>query len=83
MEYLYTPRYCYISPLCFTAQRRAQVHDQEGVKQVRMCPDCLSWSIYFLWLFVQSRAMTFTLPQALPLGFHAAMTPKPTVGARQ
>src|SRR6266404_1732958 len=27
MEYLYTPRYCYISPLCFTAQRRAQVHD--------------------------------------------------------
>jgi|RhiMethySRZTD1v2_1073278.scaffolds.fasta_scaffold174994_2 hypothetical protein len=56
---------------------------KEGVKQVRMCPDCLSWSIYFLWLFVQSRAMTFTLPQALPLGFHAAMTPKPTVGARQ
>jgi len=27
MEYLYTPRYCYISPLCFTAQRRLQVHD--------------------------------------------------------
>src|SRR5712664_4991481 len=27
MEYLYTPRYCYISPLCFTAQRRVQVHD--------------------------------------------------------
>ena len=27
MEYLYTPRYCYISPLCFTAQRRIQVHD--------------------------------------------------------
>src|SRR5215468_5535129 len=30
MEYLYTPRYCYISPLCFTAQRRAQVHDPGG-----------------------------------------------------
>src|SRR6266478_3987203 len=30
MEYLYTPRYCYISPLCFTAQRRLQVHDREG-----------------------------------------------------
>jgi len=28
MEYLYTPRYCYISPLCFTAQRRLQVHDR-------------------------------------------------------
>src|SRR5260370_21900507 len=28
MEYLYTPRYCYISPLCFTAQRSLQVHDQ-------------------------------------------------------
>src|SRR6266478_8487878 len=27
MEYLYTPRYCYISPLCFTAQRRLQGHD--------------------------------------------------------
>src|SRR5882724_997950 len=27
-HYLYTPRYCYISPLCFTAQRRAQVHDR-------------------------------------------------------
>jgi hypothetical protein len=27
MEYLYTPRYCYISPLCFTAQRRLEVHD--------------------------------------------------------
>src|SRR5712691_7635759 len=26
MEYLYTPRYCYISPLCFTAQRKIQVH---------------------------------------------------------
>ena len=24
---LYTPRYCYISPLCFTAQRRLEVHD--------------------------------------------------------
>src|SRR6266566_1396420 len=30
MEYLYTPRYCYISPLCFTAQRRTQVHDRTG-----------------------------------------------------
>jgi hypothetical protein len=28
MGYLYTPRYCYISPLCFTAQRRLEVHDQ-------------------------------------------------------
>jgi hypothetical protein len=28
MEYLYTPRYCYISPLCFTAQRRLEVHDR-------------------------------------------------------
>jgi hypothetical protein len=27
MEYLYTPRYCYISPLCFTAQRRLEVHN--------------------------------------------------------
>src|SRR5256886_1182672 len=27
MEYLYTPRYCYISPLCFTAQRRLEGHD--------------------------------------------------------
>src|SRR6266849_4973886 len=27
-QYLYTPRYCYISPLCFTAQRRLQVHDR-------------------------------------------------------
>src|SRR4029077_12211776 len=27
MEYLYTPRYCYISPLCFTAQRTIEVHD--------------------------------------------------------
>src|SRR6266705_2074739 len=27
-QYLYTPRYCYISPLCFTAQRRVQVHDR-------------------------------------------------------
>ena len=27
MEYLYTPRYCYISPLCFTAQRMLEVHD--------------------------------------------------------
>src|SRR5216683_6111186 len=27
MGYLYTPRYCYISPLCFTAQRRLEVHD--------------------------------------------------------
>src|SRR6266700_6662313 len=27
-HYLYTPRYCYISPLCFTAQRRAQVHER-------------------------------------------------------
>src|SRR2546425_10997059 len=27
-HYLYTPRYCYISPLCFTAQRRIQVHDR-------------------------------------------------------
>src|SRR5437773_7587504 len=26
MEYLYTPRYCYISPLCFTAQRKLEVH---------------------------------------------------------
>src|SRR2546422_4474952 len=26
-QYLYTPRYCYISPLCFTAQRRLEVHD--------------------------------------------------------
>src|SRR3989454_7136691 len=25
-QYLYTPRYCYISPLCFTAQRRLEVH---------------------------------------------------------
>jgi hypothetical protein len=30
MEYLYTPRYCYISPLCFTAQRRLEVHDLQG-----------------------------------------------------
>src|SRR5467141_1584950 len=28
MEYLYTPRYCYIAPLCFTAQRSLQVHDR-------------------------------------------------------
>jgi hypothetical protein len=27
MEHLYTPRYCYISPLCFTAQRKPQVRD--------------------------------------------------------
>jgi len=27
MEYLYTPRYCYISPLCFTAQHRLQGHN--------------------------------------------------------
>jgi hypothetical protein len=27
MEYLYTPRYYYISPLCFTAQRRLEVHN--------------------------------------------------------
>src|SRR6266568_6473386 len=26
-HYLYTPRYCYISPLCFTAQRRLEVYD--------------------------------------------------------
>src|SRR6266481_9282139 len=26
-QYLYTPRYCYISPLCFTARRRLEVHD--------------------------------------------------------
>src|SRR2546428_1099993 len=26
-HYLYTPRYCDISPLCFTAQRGLQVHD--------------------------------------------------------
>src|SRR5947208_2942404 len=25
MEYLYTPRYCYISPLCFTAQRTREI----------------------------------------------------------
>jgi hypothetical protein len=30
MEYLYTPRYCYISPLCFTAQRSLEVHDLLG-----------------------------------------------------
>ena len=30
MEYLYTPRYCYISPLCFTAQRRLEVHHQRA-----------------------------------------------------
>src|SRR6266436_4723124 len=35
MEYLYTPRYCYISPLCFTAQRRLQVHDPLSVSP---CP---------------------------------------------
>src|ERR687888_1901519 len=28
MGYLYTPRYCYISPLCFTARRRLQVQDR-------------------------------------------------------
>src|SRR2546426_11040897 len=27
-QYLYTPRYCYISPLCFTAQRRLEVHNR-------------------------------------------------------
>src|SRR5713101_4820668 len=27
-HYLYTPRYCYISPLYFTAQRRLEVHDR-------------------------------------------------------
>src|SRR5712692_11392569 len=27
MGHLYTPRYCYISPLCFTARRRLEVHD--------------------------------------------------------
>ena len=26
MEYLYTPRYYYISPLCFTAQRKLEGH---------------------------------------------------------
>ena len=31
MEYLYTPRYCYISPLCFTAQRREEVRDRADV----------------------------------------------------
>src|SRR5262249_54234036 len=34
MEYLYTPRYCYISPLCFTAQRRAQGHDHPFKAQI-------------------------------------------------
>src|SRR5919198_4228452 len=28
MGYLYTPRYCYISPLCFTAQRSQEVRDR-------------------------------------------------------
>ena len=33
MGYLYTPRYCYISPLCFTARRRLEGHDQpEGLR---------------------------------------------------
>jgi transposase len=32
MEYLYTPRYCYISPLCFTAQRRLEVHNPSKTK---------------------------------------------------
>jgi Asp-tRNA(Asn)/Glu-tRNA(Gln) amidotransferase A subunit family amidase len=27
MGHLYTPRYCYISPLCFTARRRLEVHN--------------------------------------------------------
>src|SRR4030095_17112134 len=27
MGYLYTPRYCYISPLCFTARRKLEVHN--------------------------------------------------------
>src|SRR6266481_9231339 len=42
MEYLYTPRYCYISPLCFTAQRRLQVHDQvpEELGVCRSLPPC-------------------------------------------
>jgi hypothetical protein len=35
MGYLYTPRYYYISPLCFTARRRAQVHGQ-GVQVAKI-----------------------------------------------
>ena len=56
---------------------------KEGVKCVRMCPDCLSWSNAFFVVVCPIKSYDFTLPQALPLGFHAAMTPKPTVGARQ
>src|SRR6266705_3605323 len=37
-HYLYTPRYCYISPLCFTAQRRIEVHDR-GNRSKKWCPD--------------------------------------------
>ena len=33
MGYLYTPRYCYISPLCFTARRKPQVRDQSLSRQ--------------------------------------------------
>src|SRR6266851_7302334 len=41
---LYTPRYCYISPLCFTAQRKQKVRDRVssvwcGVGPRASCPD--------------------------------------------
>src|ERR1043166_4384391 len=35
MGYLYTPRYCYISPLCFTARRRLEGH--HPVQQPPVC----------------------------------------------
>ena len=31
MGYLYTPRYCYISPLCFTARRRLE-KNHDGIR---------------------------------------------------
>src|SRR6266571_2835989 len=40
MEYLYTPRYCYISPLCFTAQRRLEVHIWTRPR----CQGALEWN---------------------------------------
>src|SRR6266704_5757146 len=43
MEYLYTPRYCYISPLCFTAQRKLEGHDRMYERwRSKEAPCCLS-----------------------------------------
>ena len=39
MGYLYTPRYCYISPLCFTARRKPQVRDHVTRSALRLRGD--------------------------------------------